>query len=107
MSIAANQLPGLLVSLLPALLGGLLLGLMFFAGLLWTVRQIALSQRPAMLMLISFLLRTGLCLYGFYLLGHDNWQAMLAALSGFIAGRLLVKHYSQRLTLEPEHAPHA
>ena len=39
---------------------GVVLGAVFFGGLWWTVRQGAACQRPALLFLSSFLLRTSI-----------------------------------------------
>jgi len=47
-----------ILSLLPALLAGAVLGVIFFAGLYWTVRRGTQSAHPALWFLSSFLLRT-------------------------------------------------
>ena len=73
-----------------ALAAGVLLGVLFFGGLWWTVRKGLTAKRPALWFLSSMLLRTGVTLGGFYLVGdHDVWR-LLACLAGFIAARLIV-----------------
>lgn len=76
---------------------GVLLGVIFFGGLWWTVRRGAVSPRPAWWFLGSALLRMGIALTGFYLVADGHWQRLLACLIGFILARLLVT----RLTRPP------
>jgi len=78
------------LSLLLALLAGVLLGLFFFAGLWWTVRKIESSKHVALLFLSSMLLRTGIVVLGFYFMLGDNWQHLLTGLLGFIIARIIV-----------------
>ena len=71
-------------------LAGAALGLILFGGLWWTVRQAVASGHPARWFLGSALLRTGLVLAGFYLIGGGHWQRLVGALAGFIIARLAV-----------------
>ncbi len=80
----------MLIVLLLALLEGALLGVFFFAGLWWTVRQIESSKQVALLFLGSMLLRTSVVMLGFYFILGDNWQRLLAGLLGFIVARIIV-----------------
>lgn len=84
---------------------GLVLGAVFFGGLWWTVRKGISSSRPALWFLGSLLLRTGIVLAGFYFVGGNQWQRLLACLLGFVIARFLVI----RLTRAPvEHLnPHS
>jgi F1F0 ATPase subunit 2 len=79
-----------------ALLAGLCIGMMFFAGLWWTVQRAASSTQPGILFAGSFLLRTALSLGGFYLVGGGSWPRLLLCLVGFIVGRILVKRFVQQ-----------
>ncbi len=81
-----TELPILVLSLL----AGGLLGVMFFAGLWWTVRLGVLSPSPAIWFLASFFLRTALLLAGFYLVGRGDWHRLLACLVGFVLARVSV-----------------
>lgn len=88
-----------MLHLLPALLGGLGLGAFFFGGLWWTVQRALASRRPARWFLGSYLLRTAVALAGLYWLADSRWQPLLAALTGFLAARLIATRLSR-----PEHA---
>jgi F1F0 ATPase subunit 2 len=73
-----------------ALLAGVLLGALFFGGLWWTIRRGLGSRWAPAWFAASLLLRTALVLAGFYLVGRNDWHSLLACLSGFVMGRLLV-----------------
>ncbi|HHF0526902.1 TPA: ATP synthase subunit I [Legionella anisa] len=79
------------VGLIQALLIGLLLGALFFGGLLWTIRQGVVSKRPALWFLSSFLLRTIVTLGGFYfILTEGQWMRLLLCLLGFTLARFIL-----------------
>jgi F1F0 ATPase subunit 2 len=95
-----------------ALVSGLLLGALFFGGLWWTVRKGVLSKSPALWFLGSMLLRMGIVLVGFYLVGRGDWQRLVACLLGFIIARLIVTRLtrtrienSASIAKEANHAP--
>ncbi len=73
-----------------ALTAGVLLGVMFYGGLWWTVRRGVSSGRAALWFLASLLLRMGTAVAGFYLVSAGQWQRLLLCLAGFIAARLAV-----------------
>ena len=77
--------------LAPALAAGLLLGVMFFGGLWWTVIRGVSSPRPALWFFGSMQLRTTFILAGFYYVGRDHWERWLLCLLGFILARFVVK----------------
>lgn len=80
------------------LLAGAGLGLFFFLGLWWTVRQLANSRHVAMLFLVSMLFRTTVAVLGFYFILGDNWIRLTVGLLGFIAVRLLATRHIAKLT---------
>jgi F1F0 ATPase subunit 2 len=84
-----------IVTLVLAGAAGILLGMLFFGGLWWTVRKGVASKRPAALFLGSMLLRTGLALTGFYFVANGHWQRLLACLLGFALARLLVTRFTR------------
>ncbi len=90
---------------------GVLLGLLFFGGLWWTLRRGLASQRAALWFFGSLVLRTGLVLAGFYLVFDGQWQRLLACVLGFTLARLLVTRLtrppaaSQSRTGSASHAP--
>jgi F1F0 ATPase subunit 2 len=78
------------VSLVLALVTGVLLGAIFFGGLWWTVRKGFSSTQPALWFLGSLLLRTSIALAGFYFIARGHWERLLVCLLGFVAARLIV-----------------
>ena len=89
--------------LILALMAGLMLGSVFFGGLWWTVRRGVVSKQPAMLFMCSFLLRMGITVSGFLLIGRGDWKRLLVCLIGFVMARLMVIW----LTRQPMGANHA
>lgn len=79
-----------LLALILAGVAGGLLGLFFFGGLWWTVRQGLSFKRPVVWFLGSLLLRTAVTLIGFYFVGRQDWRRFVACLAGFIMARLVV-----------------
>jgi F1F0 ATPase subunit 2 len=78
------------LSMLFALLEGVLLGVFFFAGLWWTVGKFESSKQVALLFLGSMLLRTAVVMLGFYFILGNSWQHLLASLIGFVIARSIV-----------------
>jgi F1F0 ATPase subunit 2 len=87
-----------------ALVAGLLLGTVFFGGLWWTVRRGVFAKSPALWFLGSQVLRMGIVLAGFYLVGRGDWERLAACLIGFIMARFLVIRWT-RTPSGPPHAP--
>ena len=73
-----------------ALLGGMGLGVFFFAGLWWTVRKAVVAENPALLFLSSMMLRTLGTMAGFYFLSRGDWRKVVASLAGFLLARVLI-----------------
>jgi F1F0 ATPase subunit 2 len=80
----------LLLAPLLAWMAGCLLGVFFFGGLWWTVRQGVSSSRPALWFSASLLLRVTIALGGFYLVGASHWVWLVLCLIGFSMTRLAV-----------------
>ena len=80
-----------------ALISGIILGMIFFGGLWFTVKKTVGSSYAAIWILSSSLTRTVIVLTGFYFVGQGNWQQLLLAVSGFIAARFLVMWFTKRL----------
>ncbi len=73
---------------------GVGLGLIYFLGLLITIRQLPHLRQFGLLMMTSLVLRLGLVLTGFYfLMGVAGWQGLLAALLGFTLVRLVFSRH--------------
>lgn len=70
---------------------GLALGFLYFRFLWLTVRRLSSSPRPVRLLLISFIVRLGLVLSGFYLIMDGHGERLFITLLGFIAAREICK----------------
>ena len=88
------------------LLAGIALGAVFFGGLWWTVHRAMTSDRVALWLFGSLLVRTAIVLAGFYLACGDDWQRWLAAVLGFGLARVAVTRLSRpdTETAEGHHA---
>jgi len=74
-----------------ALFWGAVLSGIYFGALWLTLRRLTHSRRPAVLLMMSLLVRLTLVLTGFYLiLDGAHWDRLLAALFGFITVRTLL-----------------
>lgn len=84
-----------LPSLTLSLIGGLALGLFYFAGLWFTLKQISGVKRPFLLLWISFLLRLTVSLFVFYwvvssTLGLLSIIKLLLCMGGFLLVRTIM-----------------
>ena len=79
-----------ILTLVLALVTGVLLGTLFFGGLWWTVRKGVSSKQPAFWFFGSLLLRTSIVLVGFYFIAGGRWERLLVCLLGFVMVRLIV-----------------
>jgi F1F0 ATPase subunit 2 len=84
-------------------LSGVLLGIFFYGGLWWTTRKGLIAKHPAILFLVSMIVRTAVVLIGFYFLSAGQWQRILVCLAGFTLARLLMLRYTKKeaMTLSP------
>jgi F1F0 ATPase subunit 2 len=76
--------------ILAALTMGVLLGAFYFGGLWMTVRRLAISRQPALLLFASFVVRMSVVLIGFYTVSGGRWQPIVACLVGFLIARMLL-----------------
>jgi F1F0 ATPase subunit 2 len=81
---------GEIIALGLAALLGVLLGIVYFRALWWTVSYGLRSNRPALLFFFSFVGRMIFVLSGFYVAGSGHWDRLVACLLGFLAGRALI-----------------
>ena len=82
-------------SLILALLAGTALGIVFFAGLWWTIRKGLSSQQAGLWFSGSLLLRTGITVTGFYFVSQGEWPRLLACLLGFLLARIAVTRWTR------------
>jgi F1F0 ATPase subunit 2 len=76
--------------LVPAVVAGFFLGVMFFGGLWWTVRRGFSSKKPGRWFFGSLLLRMSIALAGFYFIFGGHLERLLVCLLGFLLARLVV-----------------
>jgi F1F0 ATPase subunit 2 len=71
---------------------GIAAGLLFFSGLWWTVQRLPSSRNPALLVLLSFVLRTALVLGAFagLVFAYDSSTPLLTGVAAFLIVRILV-----------------
>jgi F1F0 ATPase subunit 2 len=77
-------------SVLTAVLAGMILGIVFFGGLWWTVRRALSSGLAAIWFSGSFLARTAITLTGFYFAAQGDWRRMVGCVAGFLGARMCV-----------------
>lgn len=83
-----NEIPTLAISLIC----GILLGFFYFGGLLLTLRRLHNSRQPALLAMVSFLGRLGVCLLGFYIISGRGLEILILSLAGFVLSKLALIH---------------
>ncbi len=66
---------------------GLLLGGFFFGGLWWSVQKLSTVRNPALLFMVSFIVRTTVVMAGFYVLLMQGLLHLLIALGGYLVAR--------------------
>ena len=79
-----------MLTMVTALVTGVLLGALFVGGLWWTIQKGVSSKRPALWFFGSLLLRTSIVLAGFYILARGHWENLLMVILGFVLARLIV-----------------
>ena len=90
--------------ILLAFLVGLGIGLFYFGGLWWTVTRLPNAQRPGLWTMGSFLVRTFVSLFGFYLVMDRRWERLLVSLLGFLIARaVLVRRLRPLAKNAPNH----
>jgi len=78
---------------LGAALLGMVLGVFYYGGLWLTVKRIMKAELVPLLFALSFFLRTGLTLLGFYQVMAGSWQRLLSAFAGFMLARVLLSNW--------------
>ncbi|MCM1984938.1 ATP synthase subunit I [Lyngbya confervoides] len=83
------------IPLILTLVWGGLLGLLYFGGLWWTVREIHRAKRPFLRVAVSYLLRLGAVLGGFHLIlqraeSPQILPLLLLSFVGFLGSRTLL-----------------
>ncbi len=69
---------------------GALLGIFYFGGLWLTVRHLLHLKQPSLLALGSFLGRSAVCLFGFYLASGHGFEWLFLSLAGFVLTKMVL-----------------
>lgn len=85
-----------MLSLVISLMAGVLIGMLFFYGLWWTVQKIVTSERPALWTVGSMGLRMIATLAGFHFVSQGSWERLLACFLGFFLARMIVTHLTRQ-----------
>lgn len=67
--------------------GGVILGLLYFGGLWWTVQRLPVARSPALLAAGSFFFRSLLVSAGLVIVSAGEPVPLLAAVAGFLVAR--------------------
>ena len=86
-----------------AFAAGIILGIIFFGVLWFTVKKSMTSKIPALWVLGSFFFRVAIVLAGFYFVSSGNWQRLVICLLGFIIARFLVIHFTKSIDKKQMH----
>jgi F1F0 ATPase subunit 2 len=80
-----------ILPILLAFLAGAVIGQFYFSGLWLTVKRVSYVRSPGLLAFVSFLVRTGIAVFCFYLIASaGRWERILASVAGFAASRWLL-----------------
>lgn len=85
-----------LINMLPSLLAGIILGLIFFGGLWLTIQKGLRSKNSALIFAGSFIIRIAIILSGFYFVVQYGWKNLLVCLLGFLIARIAVTRMTKR-----------
>lgn len=71
-------------------IAGIVLGGIFFGGLYLTVTRLERSGNPAVLMIISLIVRMAVLLSGIYYLSQGDWRRIVGTLAGVMVSRFIL-----------------
>jgi F1F0 ATPase subunit 2 len=69
---------------------GMILGLLFFGGLYITIQKIETAKNPALIMILSFMIRMAVLVVAFYFIAQSGYKEVLFALAGVIITRFVM-----------------
>ncbi|WP_028829601.1 ATP synthase subunit I [Proteocatella sphenisci] len=79
--------------MLTSFLTGMVLGIIFFGGLNYTIKYITKVKNPVLFVTMSFVLRMAVLLAGFYQLRNSGYMSMVIALIGVITARIAITYF--------------
>jgi len=78
---------------------GILVGVIFFGGLWFTVTKVVSSGKASLWLVISWLIRNGILLTAFYFVSNGQWEKLLVCLFGFFVARVVIMRYIKQMPL--------
>ena len=88
------------ITLTLSLITGLIAGGIFFSGLWLTVKHLSTTRHPAILVVLSFVIRVAIVLGAFFLVGRGHFDRMLFCVAGFLVARFVVVRFTRKLSAE-------
>ena len=83
------------------LLGGAMLGALYFGGLWFSVRRIGKVERKKMFLFFSWLVRSVLLCCGLYLLARYNPASLLCSVFGlFLSRAVIIRTVKRKIQIE-------
>ncbi len=79
-----------------ALAAGIAVGAFYLGGLWLTVRRVATSRQPMLLIFGSFVVRMAVVVGVMVWIARIHWQLLLAAMAGFVLVRVVVTQRTRR-----------
>ncbi len=83
-------------------IAGLSIGLIFFGGLWLTVQKAIRSKIPALWFSISFIVRMGITLLGFFFVTDGKIASLILCTVGFALARLVITLLTKPRKLQPD-----
>lgn len=91
LGLAPTELTGeFLARIALAAAAGIVLGLVYYGGLWWTVRRLQVTKHPGLLFTASFLVRTAIVLVGLFAVSGGDWFLISISLVLFIVVRMVL-----------------
>jgi F1F0 ATPase subunit 2 len=81
-----NEIPVMILSLSI----GTLFGLFYFGGLWLTLQHLSQSKQPSIIAVVSFAVRSVVCLFGFYLISGSGLEMLAVSLVGFLLSKFVL-----------------
>jgi len=81
-----------IMTIISCFVSGILLGIFYFGGLYLTLKHLYNSSQAALLTVSSFMVRSAVCLVGFYLISGKGLEALIFCLAGFVLSKLTLIH---------------
>lgn len=76
-----------ILAMVLSLASGTLFGLFYFGGLWLTLQHLSRSRHPSLVTVVSFAVRSMVCLLGFYLISSSGLKMLAISLAGFLLSK--------------------